>query len=49
LLPNNIIHTPILNKSVDAFEDVMDNPKTSIPQSLIDQLEGIVIFPAHSK
>jgi lipid-binding SYLF domain-containing protein len=34
-----------LNKSVVALENVMDNPKGSIPQSLIDQSEGIVIFP----
>jgi lipid-binding SYLF domain-containing protein len=38
-----------LNKSVDAFENVMDDPKSSIPQSLIDQSEGIVIFPGAFK
>lgn len=38
-----------LNKSANAFENVMDDPKSSIPQSLIDQSEGIVIFPGAFK
>jgi len=38
-----------LNKSVDAFENVMDDPHCTIPQSLINQSEGIVIFPGAFK
>ncbi|MFC2112628.1 lipid-binding SYLF domain-containing protein [Bacteroidota bacterium] len=38
-----------LNKSIDAFENVMDDPNCSIPHSLIDQSEGIVIFPGAFK
>jgi len=38
-----------LNKSANAFENVMDDPNCSIPQSLIDQSEGIVIFPGAFK
>jgi lipid-binding SYLF domain-containing protein len=38
-----------LNKAVDAFENIMDDPDSRIPQSLIDQSEGIVIFPGAFK
>ncbi|MFC2081515.1 lipid-binding SYLF domain-containing protein [Bacteroidota bacterium] len=38
-----------INKSTNAFENVMDDPNCSIPQSLIDQSEGIVIFPGSFK
>lgn len=38
-----------LKKSVDAFENVMDDPQCTIPQSLINQSEGIVIFPGAFK
>ena len=34
-----------LHKSVIAMDHIMDDPDNSIPPSLIDQSEGIVIFP----
>jgi lipid-binding SYLF domain-containing protein len=34
-----------LHKSVIAMDNIMDDPDNSIPPSLIDQSEGIVIFP----
>jgi len=34
-----------LQKSVIAMDQIMDDPDNSIPPSLIDQAEGIVIFP----
>ena len=36
-------------KATAAFEDVMDDPKTCIPQTLIDKSEGIVILPGTLK
>ena len=38
-----------LRKSVMALDNVMDDPECSIPQSLINQSEGIVIFPGAFK
>jgi len=38
-----------LTKAVIAFENVMENPETSIPQDLINESEGIVIFPGAIK
>ena len=34
-----------LHKSVIAMDNIMDDPDNSIPPSLIEQSEGIVIFP----
>jgi lipid-binding SYLF domain-containing protein len=38
-----------LKKSVRALDHVMEDPENSIPQSLINQSEGIVIFPGAFK
>lgn len=38
-----------LHKSVMAFENVMKDPETSIPASLLNQSEGMVIFPSAFK
>lgn len=38
-----------LQRSTMALENIMNNPETGIPSSLISQSEGIVIFPAAFK
>lgn len=41
--------TKTLEKAVMALDNVMEDPENSIPQSLINKSEGIVIFPGAFK
>lgn len=41
--------TKTLEKAVVALDNVMEDPENSIPQSLINKSEGIVIFPGALK